>query len=120
MKHLAILATAVALAACGTTPTQQTAIGGAVATLAGVAAAQNSTVASIVTKGGLFCSQKVAVGAPLVVALANLSGAPVSVTGMASKDVAAACGLIGAIPVPPPADPASVPVAPVATTLPAA
>lgn len=115
MNRLTILA-AIALAGCGTTPAQQTAVSGAVATLASVAAAQNSTVASIVAKGGLFCSQEVALGAPLVVALANLSDAPVSVTGMAAADVATACALIGAIPVAPPADPASVPVvvAPVA------
>lgn len=121
MTREIVLAALVALAGCGTTTTQQTAVTGAVATLAGVAAAQNTTVASLVTKGNLFCSQKVVLGAPLVVALANLAGAPVSVTGMAAADVATACGLIGAVPVAPPADPASVPVvaAPVAV-LPAA
>ncbi len=119
MKHIAILA-ALALAGCGATPAQQTQLIAAGQTLAAVAAGNNTTVASIVTAGGLFC-QKATAGAPLVVALANIYGAPVSVTGMAAGDVAAACALVGGIPVAPPADPASavVEVAPVAV-LPAA
>lgn len=102
------------LAGCGTTPAQQAQLAAAGQTLAAVAAANDTTVASLVTKGGLFC-QKVTAGAPLIVALANIYGAPVSVTGMASDDVAMACALVDGIPVAPPADPAAavVVVAPV-------
>ncbi len=119
MKHIAILA-ALALAGCGATPAQQTQLIAAGQTLAAVAAGNNTTVAAIVTQGGLFC-QKAAESGPLVVALANIYGAPVAVVNQTAGDVATACALIGGIPVAPPADPASVvvEVAPVAV-LPAA
>ena len=74
--------------------------------------------ASAVRAGALFCATSTAAG-PLVVALANMAGAPVSVTGMASADVAAACRLIAAIPVAPPANATGVPVVAAPTTLPA-
>lgn len=120
MRHIAILA-ALALAGCGTTPAEQAQLAAAGQTLASVAAAHNTTVASLVTKGNLFCQQKVVTGAPLIVALANLYGAPVSVVNQTAADVATACALVGGIPVAPPVDPASAPVvtAPVAV-LPAA
>lgn len=120
MNRLTILLTALALAGCGTTPAQQTQLVAAGQTLASVAAANNTTVASLVTKGGLFCS-RATTGAPLVIALANLYGAPVSVVNQTAVDVAAACALVGGVPVAPPVDAASAPVvtAPVAV-LPAA
>jgi hypothetical protein len=70
-----------------------------------------------VVAGQLSCAQATAAG-PLVVALADAAGAPVVVTGAASATVAAACAAIGAIPVTPPANPATAPVvaAPVVVT----
>lgn len=119
MKHLAILA-AIALVGCGATPAQQTQLIAAGQTLAAVAAGNNTTVAAIVTQGGLFC-QKANASGPLVVALANIYGAPVSVVNQTAASVATACALVGGVPVAPPVDPASAVVvaAPVAV-LPAA
>lgn len=78
----------------------------AVLLLAGCGTAStNKTVVA----GQLFCAKAQAAG-PLVVALADAAGAPVVVTGQAAGTVAAACAVIGAIPVTPPADPASAPV----------
>ncbi len=62
-----------------------------------------------VADGQLFCGKTTADG-PLVVALATAAGAPVVVTGAASSAVAAACAVIGALPVAPPANPAAAPV----------
>lgn len=117
MKIVIAIASAIALSACSNvSPTQEATLVAGAQTLASVAAAQNTTVASLVTKGALFCEQYVATSSPLVVALANIAGAPVSVTGMASDDVAKACAVIAGVPVAPPVDPESVPVvtAPVA------
>lgn len=121
LRHAGLsLCTAAMLAACTTppTPTQQAALATAGVTLASVAAANSSTVATLVTKGTLFCQTATATG-PLVVALATIAGVPVSVTGQAAADVATACGLIGGVAVSPPANPSAAPVVPVATTLPA-
>lgn len=54
-------------------------------------------------KGQQFCQAASAAG-PLVVALADANGAPVTVTNRAAADVAAACAVwnIAAVPVPPP------------------
>jgi hypothetical protein len=82
-------------------------------------AAFNTTAANVVKDGQLFCAMETTTG-PLTVALANTAGAPVKVTGQASADVAAACALINAIPVSPPANPAAAPVVSTATTLPPA
>lgn len=109
-----------ALAACNLTTTQQAQVAGAATTLAGVASATNTDVSTIVSKGALFCQVKIVSALPLVVALANLAGAPVAVTGMAADAVAAACALVNAVPVAPPANPAAAPVVAVATTLPPA
>ena len=80
-------------------------------------------VSNAVVDGQLFCAEATATG-PLVVALADASGVPVTVTGKASTVVSDACAVIGAIPVAPPANPAAAPVvaAPVAAaaTTPAA
>lgn len=105
------------LVGCGTTPAQQASLTQGAATLAAVAAAHNTTVSSLVSKGALFC-KKVTTDAPLVVAVATVSGAPVSVIGIASDVVAATCAGINAVPVSPPADPASTPIVviPVAPT----
>lgn len=105
------------LVGCGTTPAQQASLTDGAATLAAVAAAHNTTVSSLVSKGALFC-KKVTTDAPLVVAVATLSGVPVSVIGVASDVVAATCAGINAVPVSPPADPASTPIVviPVAPT----
>jgi hypothetical protein len=105
----AALAVALALAACGTTPTQQSALIAGAATLSAVAAAHSTTVAKLVTAGALFCKQA-STDAPLVVVLANLSGVPVSVTDASSDVVAAACNGIAAVPVAPPADVTAIPV----------
>jgi hypothetical protein len=69
----------------------------AVATLASVAAANNSTVATLVTKGQLFCKS-----ASGIVALLTSLGSPTSVIGIAGTVVADGCNLIGAVPVAPP------------------
>ncbi len=71
--------------------------------------AQQAATSKAVADGQLFCAKATGAG-PLVVALANADGAPVTVTGAASADVAAACQVIGAIPVSPPANPAAAPV----------
>jgi hypothetical protein len=62
----------------------------------------NSTGTQIVATGQLYCALATANG-PLVVALADQLGAPITVTNKAASDVAAACAIINAIPVTPPA-----------------
>lgn len=117
MRSIALLA-ALALAACSN-PTQQAAVTNASITLASVAAANNTTVADIVTKGGLFCASPKLTAAETVaniVAVQLPSGQAVSVTNQASAVVAATCAALGMVPVPPPANPAVVPMATVATT----
>lgn len=122
--RLIILASLIALAGCGANVTdaqkaQLEVTGQAFAmSLASVAAANSSTVSDQVQKGALFC-QKAQASGPLVVALANIYGAPVTVVNQTSQAVADACALVGAVPVAPPADPAVVPVQGSATTLPA-
>lgn len=69
----------------------------------------NPSVQNAVVQGQLFCATNTATG-PLVVALADASGVPVTVTGKASEVVARACAVIGAIPVVPPANPSAAPV----------
>ena len=86
MSRTIIIGSMLALAACNAATTQQT-----------------------VAAGQLFCATATATG-PLVVALAALNGAPVIVTNKAQAEVQAACALIGAIPVSPPANPAQAPV----------
>jgi hypothetical protein len=66
-------------------------------------------IGKAVAAGQLFCAKATALG-PIVVALATAAGAPVIVTGAASADVAAACAVIGAIPVAPPVNAAEAPV----------
>lgn len=89
---------------------------------AGVAPAPGSpaaTLNNVVRDGQLFCALETPLG-PLVVALANVAGAPVKVTGQAADDVAAGCALIDAIPVAPPPNPAQAPLVASATALPPA
>jgi hypothetical protein len=63
----------------------------------------------VVAAGQLFCAQATQTG-PLVIALADSIGVPVVVTGATASSVSAACKVVDAIPVSPPADPASAPV----------
>lgn len=76
--------------------------------------------AALVAKGALFCAKAQGIDGTITVMLANAAGVPVSVTGQASSDVAAACKLINAIPVVPPANPGAAPVVATKTTLPPA
>ena len=71
----------------------------AAATLLDLAAANNTTVATLVTKGQLFCQY-----AGTVVAVATTFGASSSVIGKASNVVADVCGALNAaaVPVAPP------------------
>jgi hypothetical protein len=89
-------------------------IAGACLALAACSPSQQKTVAA----GQLFCAQATATG-PLVVALADAAGAPITVTNKASDVVAKACAVIGAIPVTPPPNPVQAPVvaAPIAPAL---
>jgi predicted ATPase len=75
--------------------------------VAGLTACTTATQA--VADGQLFCARATSTG-PLVVALATAAGAPLTVTNKAAADVAAACAVIGALPVAPPANPAAAPV----------
>lgn len=81
-----------------------------------LAGCTSASVSNAVTEGQLYCATASAAG-PLVVALANANGVPVTVTGKASADVAAACAVIGAIPVAPPVFPAAAPVVAAKTSL---
>lgn len=72
---------------------------------------------NMVANGQLFCAMQTATG-PLVVALADAAGTPVTATNKGASVVQAACAVIGAIPVAPPANPAQAPV--VAAPVPAA
>jgi hypothetical protein len=77
--------------------------------LTGCTPAQTDQANRAVAVGQLFCSVASGSG-PIVVALADASGVPVTVTGKAASTVAAACGVIGGIPVIPPPAPAAAPV----------
>ena len=105
MKSLALL---MMLAVAGCTQMQQDALNQAVA--------NSPTAQRLVKDGQLFCAKETADG-PMVVAVADMLGAPIIVTGLASDVVSGACASINAIPVSPPANPAQAPVvaAPVAT-----
>lgn len=87
-----------------------------VAGLVACTTSQQATEQRVVAQGQLFCAKATADG-PLVVALADAAGVPITVTGQASTVVAAACAAINAIPVTPPANPAAAPV--VAAPIPA-
>lgn len=86
----------------------------AIAAALALAACANPQVQQAVVSGQQFCATATATG-PLVVALVNTAGTPVTVTNKGAADVAAACALIGAIPVSPPANPAAAPVVAVKT-----
>lgn len=87
--------------------------------LSACTAAQTDKVNTAVRTGQLYCGLMTATG-PLVIALANTSGVPVKVTGRSAAEVAAACALVGAIPVIPPPNPAAAPIVATKTTLPVA
>jgi len=77
--------------------------------LAACSGADQASVERAVVQGQLFCAKAQASG-PLVVALADAAGVPISVTGRTASAVAAACAAIGAIPVSPPAAPSQAPI----------
>ena len=81
--------------------------------LAGCNAQQNAAVDKAVVAGQQFCAKATAAG-PLVVALVDTAGAPVTVTNKASAVVSATCALAGAIPASPPPNPGQAPVVAVA------
>lgn len=123
--RLTTLCTAGLLAACTTplTPTQQAAVSAAT-TLGQIAVSNNTTAANLAKAGQTFCGQAVSAQGVLIgtgiVALANLAGVPVAVTGAAQADVLNACQAVGLVAggLPPTTDPATVPVQNVLTTLP--
>jgi hypothetical protein len=94
-----------------TTPATQSVVG-ASATLASVATAANTTAATLVSKGQLFCS-----GANGIIAVVRDLSTPSSIIGEAASVATTACQIADAtsVPVPAPANPAAVPVAVVAT-----
>ncbi len=81
----------------------------ALVALAGCSDATNARIDRVVIQGQMFCAKATATG-PLVVALADVAGVPISVTGRTAASVAAACAAVGAIPVTPPPNPATAPV----------
>ena len=109
-RQVAILGcVALALAACGSniTPAETSALTAVAGTLASVAAANNTTVAALVTKGQLFCS-----GSSGVFTVVGAMSAPTSVVGQTASAVAKACATVDAVAVPvsPPSAAATVPV----------
>ena len=115
---LALIAAGLTLAACSSTSlsTAQadvTAATPAVATLAGLAAANNTTVADLVVKGQLFCQ---AASGPVAVAdaVGDMTSFA-SVINASATAVSDVCAAVDAVPVPPPA---TIPLAsvPVVTT----
>lgn len=78
-----------------------------------LAACSTADTQKAVAYGQLFCATTTAAG-PLVVAIADAAGAPVSVVGKTSATVAGVCAAISAIPVTPPPNPAAAPVVAVA------
>lgn len=79
------------------------------AILAGCTPAQQQAADRAVAAGQLFCAQSTGSG-PLVVALADAAGVPVTVTGKSAEVVRDACAAIGAIPAMPPVAPGQAPV----------
>lgn len=114
-----LAAAGLTLAAC--TPAEQTQLQASGTTFAAVAAAHNTTVASLITKGALFCQKNepviaTAAGAAEVVAVATGQGVAASVIGQSAQAVAATCAVLNAVPVPAPAAASTVPVVTVPTT----
>ncbi len=81
----------------------------ALALLAGCTAQQTDAVNRAVVAGQQFCAVATAT-TPLVVALVDTAGAPVTVTNKSAAVVAASCALANGIPVIPPPNPAQAPV----------
>lgn len=125
-KMVALLAVAavslLALSACGNGPTpaqeaQITAGFTAGVTLASIAAEDNTTVAKVIAKGALFCQSGGSVGVQaLTFAVVTSSRTPISVANQTAQAVAQTCAALNAVPVPPPADAATVPVQVAPTT----
>lgn len=107
IAFLAALPISLMLNGCGSTPAQQQTLAAAGSTLAAIAAQNNTTVASLVSKGALFCQLN---GGTDVIGVLTAAGAPASVTNQSAPAVANTCAALNAIPVPAPANPGSVPV----------
>lgn len=75
----------------------------------GCTADQAAKFDKAVVQGQLYCSKATALG-PIVVALADMNGVPISVTGRTAATVSAACAAVQAIPVSPPPNPSQAPV----------
>lgn len=75
----------------------------------GLSAQAVTAAQTVVAYGQLFCAQATVSG-PVVSAIVDAAGVPVTVTNKAASWVAAVCGLIGGTPVSPPAMPAAAPV----------
>ena len=84
-------------------------IAATLAALAGCTPAQQTAFNNVVVAGQAFC-QRVTASGPEIVALATVSGTPVSVIGQSKAWVASACALVDGQPVPPPATPTPVKV----------
>jgi hypothetical protein len=112
----AVLALTVALGACtaaqiGTAQTVAAQATPAVGTLAALAAAHSTTVASLITKGALFCQKAdgtvaavasvTGIAAPVAAVIPGAAVA-VSVIGASAAAVAGVCAAIQAVPVPAP------------------
>jgi hypothetical protein len=78
-------------------------------------ATTSAAVGTAIVAGQLFCAAQ-----PAVVRVIGLDGGPVSVLGRTALEVAAICGILGGVPVAPPANAAAAPVmqAPVDSTVP--
>ncbi len=123
MKTSVAILAALALAGCAAQPTpQQQSLIDAAGSLATLAAANNTTAASILAKGAVVCGKASSVLGQLaidgLVMAANSAGVPVSVTNATQQAVAATCAAIGRVPGPMPAgvSPGAVPVVPVPQT----
>lgn len=104
---LGVIVLAFGLSACAPAARPSAPAIAAAQTLAGVAAANNATVAQLVRGGALFCQQAGAWGD--VVAMLAPTGQPYRVIGRTAAEVAAVCAAIQAVPVPPPPVPEATP-----------
>lgn len=117
----AVSVVALSLVSCGSTPAQQQTLAVAGATLAALAAQNNTTVADAVKRGALFCQLGGGAG---VIAVATAAGAPASVLNQGADAVKSTCDGLNAIPTAPPPNPGSVtvqvapPIDPTLTPLP--
>jgi hypothetical protein len=110
MRYLAIAGACLPMLAGGGRHAQQSALIAGAETLASIAAANNSTVGTLVSKGALFC-KKEGPTISVVFAVTTVAGGPLaSVLNQSSNAVAQTCQALQAIPVSAPDNAASVPV----------